>query len=134
MTEIKTTPPTLKTKKLPGERGPRPTGAAAGDPDGRPGDRAVPSRPVTWRHQVELPNPSTPIYGTMETFARYVSRRRYGKIHAIADLKPATIVAACRLLDAVSNGTGSTGRPHADYFYFGREPALAFGTGRALRA
>lgn len=82
---------------------------------------------VTWRMQSSFPNSLDTIYGTMETFARYVSEATDGNF-TIQTFKPGDIVGGLQVLDAVSNGTIEAGHTPV-YFYFGREPALGFGTG-----
>ncbi|WP_349371082.1 TRAP transporter substrate-binding protein DctP [Salinarimonas sp.] len=82
---------------------------------------------VTWRMQSSFPNSLDTIYGTMETFARMVSEATDGNF-TIQTFKPGDIVGGLQVLDAVSNGTIDAGHTPV-YFYFGREPALGFGTG-----
>jgi len=125
MTEIKTTTTDLKRRSFLKSAG-LATGAAAATAMAAPA--IAQSQPaVTWRMQSSFPNSLDTIYGTMETFARYVSEATDGNF-TIQTFKPGDIVGGLQVLDAVSNGTIDAGHTPT-YFYFGREPALGFGTG-----
>lgn len=82
---------------------------------------------ITWRVQSSFPRSLDTIFGTMETFVRYVSEATDGRFR-IQTFGPGDIVGGLQVLDAVSNGTIDAGHTPT-YFYFGREPALGFGTG-----
>jgi len=82
---------------------------------------------VNWRMVSSFPKSLDTIFGTAETFARFVSEATDGKFQ-IQVFGPGEIVGGLQVLDAVSNGTIEAGHTPT-YFYYGREPALGFGTG-----
>lgn len=82
---------------------------------------------ITWRMVSSFPKSLDTIFGTMETFAQYVAEATDNRFQ-IQVFGPGEIVGGLQVLDAVSNGTIEAGHTPT-YFYYGREPALALGTG-----
>ncbi len=82
---------------------------------------------VKWRLTSSFPKSLDTIFGTAETFARYVSEATDGKFQ-IQAFAAGEIVPGLQALDAASNGTIECAHTPT-YFYVGKEPALALGTG-----
>ncbi|MGL4635733.1 MAG: TRAP transporter substrate-binding protein [Beijerinckiaceae bacterium] len=82
---------------------------------------------VKWRLTSSFPKSLDTIYGTAETFARLVSEATDGKFQ-IQTFAAGEIVPGLQALDAASNGTIECAHTPT-YFYTGKEPALALGTG-----
>ena len=101
------------------------TGAAAGAALAAPAIvRAQPA--VRWRMASSFPKSLDALYGGAELLARRVGEMTNGKFqisaHAAGELVPGLGV-----LDAVQQGTVEMGHT-AMYYYFGKDPAWAFGT------
>ncbi len=82
---------------------------------------------VKWRLTSSFPKSLDTIFGTAETFAKYVLEATDGKFQ-IQTFAAGEIVPGLQALDAVSNGTVECAHTPT-YFYTGKEPALALGTG-----
>jgi TRAP-type mannitol/chloroaromatic compound transport system substrate-binding protein len=82
---------------------------------------------VRWRLTSSFPKSLDTIYGTAETFAKYVNEASAGKFQ-IQTFAAGEIVPGLQALDAASNGTVECAHTPT-YFYIGKEPALALGTG-----
>jgi TRAP-type mannitol/chloroaromatic compound transport system substrate-binding protein len=82
---------------------------------------------VRWRLTSSFPKTLDTIFGTAETLARYVAEATDGKFR-IQTFAPGEIVPGLQALDAVQNGTVECAHTPT-YFYIGKDPALAFGTG-----
>jgi TRAP-type mannitol/chloroaromatic compound transport system substrate-binding protein len=82
---------------------------------------------IRWRLTSSFPKSLDTIFGTAETLSRYMSEATDGKFQ-IQTFAPGEIVGGLQALDAVQ--TGAVECAHTPvYFYFGKEPTLAFGTG-----
>ncbi|MCP8939083.1 substrate-binding domain-containing protein [Alsobacter sp. SYSU M60028] len=82
---------------------------------------------ISWRLTSSFPKSLDTIYGTAETLSKYVSEATGGKFK-IQTFSAGEIVPGLQALDAVQ--TGSVECAHTPtYFYIGKDPALAFGTG-----
>jgi TRAP-type mannitol/chloroaromatic compound transport system substrate-binding protein len=82
---------------------------------------------VRWRLTSSFPKSLDTIFGTAETLSRYVSEATDGKFQ-IQTFAPGEIVGGLQALDAVQ--TGAVECAHTPtYFYFGKDPTLALGTG-----
>jgi TRAP-type mannitol/chloroaromatic compound transport system substrate-binding protein len=82
---------------------------------------------VRWRLTSSFPKSLDTIFGTAQTLAQYVSEATDGKFQ-IQTFAAGEIVPGLQALDAVS--TGAVECAHTPtYFYVGKEPALALGTG-----
>ncbi len=106
------------------------TGAAAGAAMG--GTIAMPaiaqSMPeVKWRLTSSFPKSLDTIYGTAQTFARFMSDATDGRFQ-VQTFAAGELVPGLQALDAVSNGTVECAHTPT-YFYVGKEPTLGFGTG-----
>jgi len=81
---------------------------------------------VRWRIASSFPKSLDTIYGTAEVVAKRVTAITGGRfqvtVHAAGELVP-----PLQVLDAVQNGTVEAGHT-AMYYYFGKNPAWAFGT------
>jgi TRAP-type mannitol/chloroaromatic compound transport system substrate-binding protein len=82
---------------------------------------------VRWRLTSSFPKSLDTIFGTAETFAKYLSEATDGKFQ-IQTFAAGEIVPGLQALDAASNGTVECAHTPT-HFYFGKEPALAIGTG-----
>jgi TRAP-type mannitol/chloroaromatic compound transport system substrate-binding protein len=82
---------------------------------------------VRWRLTSSFPKSLDTIFGTAETFAKYLSEATDGKFQ-IQTFAAGEIVPGLQALDAASNGTVEVAHTPT-YFYVGKEPALALGTG-----
>lgn len=82
---------------------------------------------IRWRLTSSFPKQLDTIFGTNEILAGYLSDATDGKFQ-IQNFGPGEIVPGFQALDAVQNGTIECAQT-ALYFYTGKEPALAVGTG-----
>ena len=82
---------------------------------------------VKWRLTSSFPKALDTIFGTAQTFAKYVSDATDGKFQ-IQAFAAGEIVPGLQALDAASNGTVECAHTPT-YFYVGKEAALALGTG-----
>src|SRR3954452_9705547 len=82
---------------------------------------------IKWRLTSSFPKSLDTIYGTAQTFARYVAEATDNKFQ-IQTFAPGEIVGGLQALDAVQTGTVECAHTPT-YFYFGKDPTLAFGTG-----
>ncbi len=81
---------------------------------------------VRWRLTSSFPKSLDTIYGAAEYFAKRVSDSTGGRFQI--SVHPAgEIVPGLQALDAVQNGTVEANHT-APYYYFGKDPAWAFGT------
>jgi TRAP-type mannitol/chloroaromatic compound transport system substrate-binding protein len=99
---------------------------------GAAGTVAAPARAqsmpdVKWRLTSSFPKSLDTIFGTAEIFAKYVSDATDGKFQ-IQCFSAGELVPGLQALDAASNGTVECAHTPT-YFYVGKEPALALGTG-----
>src|SRR6185503_1373607 len=83
-------------------------------------------QPITWRMATSWPKSLDTIYGGAELVARRVGEITEGKFQ-IRAFAAGEIVPALQVLDAVQAGTVEMGYT-ATYYYFGKDPAFAFGT------
>lgn len=82
---------------------------------------------VRWRLTSSFPKSLDTIYGTAQTLAKYLADATDNKFQ-IQTFAAGEIVGGLQALDAVQ--TGAVECAHTPtYFYFGKEPTLAFGTG-----
>jgi TRAP-type mannitol/chloroaromatic compound transport system substrate-binding protein len=82
---------------------------------------------VRWRLTSSFPKSLDTIFGTAQTLARYLAEASDNKFQ-IQTFAAGEIVGGLQALDAVQ--TGAVECAHTPtYFYFGKEPSLAFGTG-----
>jgi TRAP-type mannitol/chloroaromatic compound transport system substrate-binding protein len=82
---------------------------------------------VKWRLTSSFPKSLDTIFGTAETFAKYLSDATDGRFQ-VQTFAAGEIVPGLQALDAASNGTVECAHTPT-YFYVGKEPALALGTG-----
>jgi TRAP-type mannitol/chloroaromatic compound transport system substrate-binding protein len=82
---------------------------------------------IRWRLTSSFPKSLDTIFGTAETFTRYMSEATDGKFQ-IQAFAAGELVPGLQALDAASNGTVECAHTPT-HFYFGKEPALAIGTG-----
>ena len=82
---------------------------------------------IRWRLTSSFPKQLDTIYGTAQTFARYVSEATDGKFQ-IQTFSAGELVGGLQALDAVQSGAVECAHTPI-YFYAGKEPALALGTG-----
>jgi TRAP-type mannitol/chloroaromatic compound transport system substrate-binding protein len=82
---------------------------------------------VKWRLTSSFPKSLDTIFGTAETFARYLSEATDGKFQ-VQTFAAGELVPGLQALDAASNGTVECAHTPT-YFYVGKEAALALGTG-----
>ena len=82
---------------------------------------------LKWRITSSFPKTLDTIYGTAQTFAKYVAEATDNKFQ-IESFAAGEIVPGLQALDAVSNGTVEMAHTPV-YFYIGKEPTLGFGTG-----
>src|SRR5215217_2871791 len=81
---------------------------------------------VTWRMATSWPKSLDTLFGGAELVARRVGEITDGKFQ-IRAFAAGEIVPALQVLDAVQAGTVELGHT-APYYYFGKDPAFAFGT------
>ena len=81
---------------------------------------------ITWRMPTSWPKSLDTLYGGAELMARRVGELTDGKFQ-IRAFAAGEIVPALQVLDAVQQGTVECGHT-APYYYFGKDPAFAFGT------
>ena len=98
----------------------------AADPVAAPA--VVSSQPdIKWRLTSSFPRSLDTIFGTAQQLARMVSEATDGHFQ-IQTFPAGELIPGFQALDAVSNGTVECSQT-ATYFYTGKDPALAFGTG-----
>ena len=81
---------------------------------------------IQWRMATSWPKSLDTLFGAAELIARRVSEITEGKFQ-IRVFAAGEIVPALQVLDAVQAGTVECGNT-APYYYFGKDPAFAFGT------
>src|SRR6266404_451829 len=81
---------------------------------------------LKWRLTCSWPKSLDTLYGSCESFAKYVSEATDGKFQ-IQVFAAGEIVPGLQTLDAVQNGTVEMGHT-AVYYYFGKDPTFGFGT------
>src|ERR1700756_4602196 len=81
---------------------------------------------VRWRLTASWPKSLDTLYGACETFAKHVGEATDNKFQ-IQVFAAGEIVPALQVLDAVQNGTVELGNT-ATYYFWGKDPSLAFGT------
>lgn len=82
---------------------------------------------IRWRLTSSFPKSLDTIYGTAQTLAKYMAEATDNKFQ-IQTFAAGELVGGLQALDAVQ--TGAVECAHTPtYFYFGKEPTLAFGTG-----
>ena len=82
---------------------------------------------IKWRLTSSFPKSLDTIYGTAQTFAKYVAEATDNKFQ-IQTFAAGELVPGLQALDAVS--VGAVEMAHTPlYFYIGKEPALGFATG-----
>jgi len=81
---------------------------------------------VTWRMATSWPKSLDTLYGGAELITKRVSEMTDGKF-TIRPFAAGEIVPGLAVLDAVQAGTVECGHT-ASYYYFGKDPAFAFGT------
>src|SRR5581483_11627448 len=84
------------------------------------------SPPIKWRLTASWPKSLDTLYGGCEYFAKRVAEITDNKFQ-IQVFAAGEIVPGLQVLDAVGNGTVEMGNT-ALYYYFGKNPALTFGT------
>ena len=82
---------------------------------------------IKWRLTSSFPKSLDTIYGTAQTFAKYVAEATDNKFQ-IQTFGAGEIVPGLQALDAVSTGSVEMAQTPL-YFYIGKEPALAYATG-----
>lgn len=82
---------------------------------------------IKWRLTSSFPRSLDTIYGTAQVLAKLVSDATDGKFQ-IQTFPAGELVPGLQALDAVSNGSVECAQT-ATYFYIGKDPTLAFGTG-----
>jgi TRAP-type mannitol/chloroaromatic compound transport system substrate-binding protein len=82
---------------------------------------------VKWRLTSSFPKQLDTIFGTAQTFARYMSDATDGKFQ-IQTFAAGEIVPGLQALDAVTSGTVECAHTPT-YFYVGKDPILGLGTG-----
>src|SRR5678815_2505925 len=78
---------------------------------------------LKWRLTMSWPKSLDTLYGSCETFSKYVSEATDGKFQ-IQLFAGGEIVPALQALDAVQNGTVEMGHS-AQYYYIGKDPTWA---------
>ncbi len=86
----------------------------------------APAPTITWRMAASWPKSLDTLYGGAEFVAKRVAEITDGKFQ-IRTFAAGEIVPALQVLDAVQAGTVELGHT-APYYYFGKDPAFAFGT------
>src|SRR5215510_9059116 len=99
-------------------------GAAAGSIAAPAIAQSQPS--IQWRMAASWPKSLDTIYGAAEHVAKRVGEITDGKFQ-IRVFAAGEIVPGLQVLDAVGAGTVELGHT-APYYYFGKDPAFAFGT------
>ena len=82
---------------------------------------------IRWRLTSSFPKSLDTIFGTAQTFAKYMADATDNKFQ-IQTFAPGEIVGGLQALDAVQTGTVECAHTPV-YFYFGKDPVLSFGTG-----
>ena len=82
---------------------------------------------IKWRLTSSFPKSLDTIFGTAQTFAKYVAEATDNKFQ-IQTFAAGEIVPGLQALDAVSTATVEIAQTPL-YFYIGKEPALAYATG-----
>jgi TRAP-type mannitol/chloroaromatic compound transport system substrate-binding protein len=82
---------------------------------------------VKWRLTSSFPKSLDTIFGTAQTFAKYVAEATDGRFQ-IQPFAAGEIVPGLQALDAVSSGALECCHTPT-YFYIGKDPTLGFGTG-----
>jgi TRAP-type mannitol/chloroaromatic compound transport system substrate-binding protein len=82
---------------------------------------------IKWRLTSSFPKQLDTIFGTAQTFARYVAEATDNKFQ-IQTFGAGEVVPGLQALDAVSSGSIECAQTPL-YFYIGKEPTLGFGTG-----
>ena len=82
---------------------------------------------IRWRLTSSFPKSLDTIYGTAQTFAKYMAEATDNKFQ-IQTFAAGEIVGGLQALDAVQNGAVECAHTPI-YFYIGKDPTLAFGTG-----
>ena len=82
---------------------------------------------IRWRLTSSFPKSLDTIFGTAQTFARYMAEATDNKFQ-IQIFAPGEIVGGLQALDAVQSGAVECAHTPV-YFYAGKEPALGLGTG-----
>src|ERR1700704_3396404 len=82
---------------------------------------------IRWRLTSSFPKSLDTIFGTAQTFAKYVADATDNKFQ-IQTFSAGEIVPGLQALDAVSTGSVEMAQTPL-YFYIGKEPALAYATG-----
>ena len=104
--------------------------AAAGLAAGTVAAQAIAQTPglptIQWRMTASWPKSLDTLFGGVELIARRVGEITEGKFQ-IRTFAAGEIVPALQVLDAVGAGTVELGHT-APYYYFGKDPAFAFGT------
>jgi TRAP-type mannitol/chloroaromatic compound transport system substrate-binding protein len=86
---------------------------------------------IKWRCASSFPKSLDTIYGAAETAAKMVSDITGGKFQ-IQVFAAGELVPGLQVADAVQNGTVECGHT-APYYYIGKDPTFAFGTGDPVR-
>ena len=82
---------------------------------------------IHWRLTSSFPKQLDTLFGTNEMLAKYLSEATDGKFQ-VQNFSAGEIVPGLQALDAVQNGTVECAQT-ALYFYTGKDPSLAIGTG-----
>jgi len=82
---------------------------------------------IRWRLTSSFPKSLDTIFGTASTFTQYVSEATDGRFQ-IQAFAAGELVPGLQALDAVSSGSIEVAQTPT-YFYIGKDPTLAFGTG-----
>src|SRR4029079_9189104 len=85
---------------------------------------------IKWRMPTSWPKSLDTIYGGAEMMCKAVGEPTDGKF-TIQPFAGGEIVPGLQVVDAVQNGTVEIGHT-ASYYYFGKDPAFAFGTSVAF--
>src|SRR6186713_1612013 len=81
---------------------------------------------IKWRLTSSFPKSLDTIFGTAQTFAKYVAEATDNKFQ-IQTFAAGEIVPGLQVLDAVQNATVECGHT-ASYYYIGKDPGFAFAT------
>jgi TRAP-type mannitol/chloroaromatic compound transport system substrate-binding protein len=81
---------------------------------------------LKWRLTSSFPKSLDTLYGAAETFSKAVAEATDNKFQ-IRVFAAGEIVPGLQVADAIQNGTVEMGHT-ASYYYFGKDPAFAFGT------
>ncbi|WP_230533841.1 TRAP transporter substrate-binding protein [Microvirga roseola] len=82
---------------------------------------------ITWRLQSSYPTSLDTIYGACQVFSKAVAEATDNKFK-IQVFAAGEIIPPLSIVDGVQNGTVEMGQT-GSYFYIGKDPAFAFGTG-----